>query len=288
MPTPPRKSLLLELTRRGHGIGEAAARATEPARDDKVHFRHGKRPGANPTDPVPTKVVTRAMKRALRLLFLTTAVALGACTGSEAGRVEPTSPPLVAEPETAMKDRAPDPSPALATATLGGGCFWCVEAVLERVDGVASVDSGYMGGSVDNPTYRQICEGDTGHAEVVQVRYDPTKIDYRALLDWFFQAHDPTTLNQQGNDYGTQYRSVIFVHDEEQARIAREAKAAANEKFGGRVVTEIAKASTFWIAEDYHQDYFAKNPRQSYCLATIPPKLKKLGLDQKPRAGDAK
>lgn len=229
------------------------------------------------------------MRRAAATLLWTLLALTVACTGCERERpTEPTKPPLVTEPEAAMNDRTPPAPSSLATATLGGGCFWCVEAVLERIDGIASVDSGYMGGSVDNPTYKQVCDGDTGHAEVVQVHFDPKKIAYRDLLDWFFQAHDPTTKNRQGNDYGTQYRSVIFFHDDEQKRIAEEAKAAANQKFGGRVVTEITKASTFWMAEDYHQDYFAKNPSQPYCVALIPPKLKKLGLENKPRAGDAK
>ncbi len=166
-------------------------------------------------------------------------------------------------------------------AVLGGGCFWCVEAVLERIDGVLSVESGYMGGDTDNPTYEEVCSGSTGHAEVVRVRFDEAKIDYRDLLDWFLKAHDPTTLNRQGNDYGTQYRSVIFVADPAQRAVAEQAVQAANAALGGRVVTQIAAMAMFWKAEDYHQDYFARNPSQPYCLATIPPKLKKLGLDKK-------
>jgi peptide-methionine (S)-S-oxide reductase len=169
----------------------------------------------------------------------------------------------------------------LETATLGAGCFWCIEAVLERIDGVLEVDSGYMGGSVDEPTYKAVCDGDTGHAEVVRVTFDPNKLSYRQLLDWFFQAHDPTSLNRQGNDYGTQYRSAIFYYDEAQKLVAEAAKAAANEHYGNRVVTEITMAAKFWMAEDYHQDFFANNPRQPYCNALIPPKLKKLGLDGK-------
>jgi peptide-methionine (S)-S-oxide reductase len=137
------------------------------------------------------------------------------------------------------------------------------------------------GGTADNPTYEQVCSGSTGHAEVVRVRFDEAKIDYRDLLDWFLKAHDPTTLNRQGNDYGTQYRSVIFVADPAQRAVAEQAVQAANAALGGRVVTQIAAMAMFWKAEDYHQDYFARNPSQPYCLATIPPKLKKLGLDKK-------
>ena len=171
--------------------------------------------------------------------------------------------------------------PVHETATLAGGCFWCIEAVLERVDGVVSVDSGYMGGTVERPTYDQVCGGETGHAEVVQVVFDPKVLAYRDLLDWFFRAHDPTTLNHQGNDYGTQYRSAIFVHSEAQRQEAEAAKAAAQAHHKNPIVTEITAASPFWRAEEFHQDFFRRNPTQGYCLATIPPKLKKLGLDRK-------
>ncbi|MEQ1633170.1 MAG: peptide-methionine (S)-S-oxide reductase MsrA [Planctomycetota bacterium] len=172
-------------------------------------------------------------------------------------------------------------SNALQTITLGAGCFWCIEAVLERIDGVVEVDSGYMGGTVENPTYDAVCSGATGHAEVVKVTFDPATLRLRELLDWFFLAHDPTTRNRQGNDYGTQYRSAIFYYDDAQKQVATEAMAAANEHYGGRVVTEISKASAFFVAEAYHQDYFKNNPTQAYCNAIIPPKLKKLGLDGK-------
>lgn len=199
-------------------------------------------------------------------------------------------PPQADPPPAAMNDPAPgpaEPSPgtpdgaATATATLGAGCFWCIEAVLERVDGVLAVDSGYMGGHVERPTYRQVCAGDTGHAEVVQVTFDPARIDYEQLLDWFFRAHDPTTPDRQGNDVGPQYRSVIFWHDDEQHAAAERAKVAAQEMYSDPIVTEISKASMFWPAEEHHQDFFRRNPEQAYCRAIIPPKLKKLGLDRK-------
>ncbi|MGE3353656.1 MAG: peptide-methionine (S)-S-oxide reductase MsrA [Planctomycetota bacterium] len=197
----------------------------------------------------------------------------------------PDAPSPTTEPMTESDDPTPNVPPATGAAaaaqtiTLGAGCFWCIEAVLERVDGVLDVESGYMGGTVDQPTYKQVCTGDTGHAEVVRVRYDPARLPLSDLLDWFFKAHDPTTLNRQGNDYGTQYRSAIFFESDAQRAVAEAAMERAQEEHGGRVVTEITRASAFWPAEDYHQDFFANNPTQGYCRAIIPPKLKKLGLD---------
>ena len=165
-----------------------------------------------------------------------------------------------------------------ATNTLAGGCFWCTESVFIRVPGVLKSVSGYANGNKDRPSYEQVCTGKTGHAEVVQVDFDPAVIGLPALLDLFFQAHDPTQLNAQGNDIGTQYRSGIYYTDEAQRTEAEAAKARAQKKHGGRVVTEVLPLSSFWPAEGYHQDYFNKNPNQAYCRAVIPPKLKKLGL----------
>jgi len=163
-------------------------------------------------------------------------------------------------------------------ATLGGGCFWCLDGVFTRLRGVDSVVSGYCGGATANPNYREICEGKTGHAEVVQVGFDPAIIGYGELLEIFFAIHDPTTLNRQGNDSGTQYRSVIFTHSDEQARIARSSIATldAAHAYPDPVVTEVLPAPTFYPAEDYHQDYFANNPRQPYCQAVVAPKVSKL------------
>jgi len=163
------------------------------------------------------------------------------------------------------------------TAVFGGGCFWCIEAVFQRLNGVKHVESGYMGGHVDNPTYRQVCGGDTGHVEVVRVLFDPDEINYRELLDVFFTVHDPTTLNRQGNDAGEQYRSVIFYTDEEQQRIAEDviAEMTAAKVFPEPIVTAIEPASTFYVAEDYHQNYFNENSRQPYCMFVISPKLAK-------------
>ena len=163
-------------------------------------------------------------------------------------------------------------------ATLGGGCFWCIEAVYKRMDGVISVTSGYAGGSRPNPTYEQVCTGATGHAEVVQVEYDPARLSYEDILSVFWKAHDPTTLNRQGHDVGTQYRSVILYHDEEQRKIAEESKREAGTNFSDPIVTEIAPLDMFYPAEDYHQDYFEKNPAAGYCRVIIKPKLKKLGI----------
>jgi peptide-methionine (S)-S-oxide reductase len=163
------------------------------------------------------------------------------------------------------------------TAVFGGGCFWCIEAIFQRLNGVNQVESGYMGGHVDNPTYRQVCGGDTGHVEVVRVVFDPDEISYRELLDVFFTVHDPTTLNRQGSDDGEQYRSVIFYVDEEQQRIAEDviAEMTAAKVFPEPIVTAVEPASEFYIAEDYHQNYYNENSRQPYCTFVISPKLAK-------------
>lgn len=160
-------------------------------------------------------------------------------------------------------------------ATLGGGCFWCLEAVYDEVQGVEKVISGYAGGSVENPTYQQVCSGTTGHAEVVQVIYDPDVISFREILEIFFVIHDPTTLNRQGADVGTQYRSVIFYHDEEQRQTAKEVMAEVAEAWDDPIVTELSPVPAFYSAEDYHQDYYENNPAQPYCQVVIRPKLAK-------------
>ena len=163
-------------------------------------------------------------------------------------------------------------------ATLGGGCFWCVEAVFQRIDGVISVKPGYAGGNVKNPTYKQICTGNTGHAEVAKIEFDPSKITYSQILNVFWQSHDPTTLNRQGNDVGTQYRSVIFFHDESQEEIAKKSKIDADESgfWDNEIVTEITPLNNYYDAEDYHDNYYNENPNQPYCLFVIKPKLDKL------------
>jgi peptide-methionine (S)-S-oxide reductase len=166
------------------------------------------------------------------------------------------------------------------TATLGAGCYWCIEAAYRQLDGVYSATSGFMGGTVKNPTYEQVCGGDTGHAEVVQVVFDPKKISYEKILAWFWNLHDPTTLNRQGNDVGTQYRSAIFYHSEAQKKTAEASKAAAAANFKDSIVTEITAASEFYPAPAYHQDYYFQNKsRNPYCRFVIEPKLKKLKLD---------
>lgn len=165
----------------------------------------------------------------------------------------------------------------LETATFGNGCFWCTEAIFQQLKGVASVKSGYTGGHVKNPTYRQVCEGDTGHAEVIQITFDPKVITFLELLEVFWMTHDPTTLNQQGNDIGTQYRSAIFYHTPEQKKLAEEYKQKLDKSgaFNKPIVTEITQASTFYPAEDYHQNYFNLNGTQPYCRVVIKPKLDK-------------
>jgi len=184
---------------------------------------------------------------------------------------------LVMEKE---KDDAGSASGSLQVATLGGGCFWCTEAVFELVDGVENVVSGYAGGSIPEPTYEQICTGTTGHAEVIKISFDPSKVSYGSLLDTFGQCHDPTTLNRQGADVGTQYRSVVMYHDEKQKLAAESWKKKLDETLVDPVVTEIVPAPTFYPAEEYHQDYFRRNPNQSYCAFVIRPKLEKLKLDE--------
>lgn len=165
----------------------------------------------------------------------------------------------------------------MQTATLAGGCFWCLESAFNRMQGVASAVSGYMGGQLDHPNYKQICGGDTGHAEVVQVSFDPEVIGFSDLLEVFFTLHDPTTLNRQGNDVGTQYRSAIFCHDPEQEAEARAmiSRLDAEQVFAAPIVTEVVPTGTFWPAEAYHQGYAEQNPAQPYCLFVVAPKLAK-------------
>ena len=165
------------------------------------------------------------------------------------------------------------------TAIIGGGCFWCTEAVFEKVDGVKEAISGYAGGKVPNPTYKQICTGLTGHAEVIKIIYDPKVITFERILEIFGDAHDPTTLNRQGADVGTQYRSTIMYLNESQKEIATKWKSSLNAKLVDQVVTEIVPAPIFYNAEEYHQDYYDKNPNQGYCNFVIRPKLKKLNLE---------
>jgi peptide-methionine (S)-S-oxide reductase len=160
-------------------------------------------------------------------------------------------------------------------ATFGGGCFWCTEALFERVKGVNSVVSGYTGGNKENPSYKEVCTGMTGHAEVVQVHYDPRQVSYETLLEIFFDTHDPTTLNRQGADAGTQYRSIILYTDEAQKATAEKMKKKAASQYEGPITTEIVPLKKFYAAEDYHQDYFAKNPSAPYCAFVIRPKLQK-------------
>lgn len=189
------------------------------------------------------------------------------------------------EPEKAMPADAKLPAAApkvpegSEVITLGAGCFWCIEAAYRQLDGVQAAVSGYMGGTVADPTYEQICEGTTGHAEVVQVVFDPKKITAEKILAWFWDLHDPTTLNRQGADVGTQYRSAIFYHSDAQKTLAEASRKAAQENFKSPIVTEITKAATFYPAENYHQDFYNQNKsKNGYCRVVIEPKLKKLKL----------
>lgn len=180
-------------------------------------------------------------------------------------------------PEYATPSSSPPAPHGQALATFGGGCFWCTEAVFQTEPGVQSVTSGYAGGHVPRPTYDDVCSGSTGHAEVIQVAFEPALVSYDRLLELFWEAHDPTTLNRQGADTGTQYRSIILYHDDAQRIAAEQSKAAAQAKFARPIVTEIVPMREFYPAETYHQDYYRNNTAASYCRIVIAPKLKKLG-----------
>jgi peptide-methionine (S)-S-oxide reductase len=192
---------------------------------------------------------------------------------------EPSTPnEPVEKPKQAAAAKPAETPAGMEKATFGAGCFWCVEAVFLTLKGVKSVVSGYSGGTVKDPTYEQVCTGRTGHAEVVQILFDPTVISYAELLDVFFQTHDPTTLNRQGHDVGTQYRSAIFYHSDEQKEIAQRTKKKldASGNFSKPIVTEIVPSREFYLAEGYHQNYFEENPGNPYCRSVIPPKVDKV------------
>lgn len=182
-----------------------------------------------------------------------------------------------AEEKTPAKDQIVEQSMNTEIATFGAGCFWCVEAVFQELKGVLKVESGYMGGAIPNPTYREVCTGTTGHAEVTRITFDPTVISYEELLEVLWTTHDPTTLNRQGADAGTQYRSAIFYHsDEQKSKAEKSKKDVATTIWDSPIVTEIVAADTFYPAEEYHQDYFALNPNAGYCRAVISPKVAKV------------
>lgn len=211
------------------------------------------------------------------------AVSLGACSQTNGPDPDPaaTMPPSNPTPSsTPAAVPGPESTAREEFATFGAGCYWCVEAVLEKLDGVEAVTAGFMGGAVANPSYEQVCAGTTGHAEVVHVRFDPTRISYETLLEWFWKLHDPTTLNQQGADEGTQYRSVVFFHSPEQEATARASARRAQERFLAPIVTEISPAGAFYEAGADHQDFYRNNPRYGYCRVVIQPKLQKLGLEK--------
>jgi peptide-methionine (S)-S-oxide reductase len=174
--------------------------------------------------------------------------------------------------QTKTMDKPPTP---IETATLGGGCFWCTEALYQTLPGVKSVASGYAGGTSENPTYKEVCTGRSGHAEVIQIEFDPKQVSYEKILDTFWDAHDPTTLNRQGMDEGTQYRSIILYNSDAQKAAAEKSKAEAQKRFSKPIVTEIVPLKKFYKAEGYHQDYYRSNPDQPYCQAVIRPKVEK-------------
>ena len=221
------------------------------------------------------KVQPRRMKFH-HLFVLAVSIPLLACGAEPALKIPsklPAGPPVTAPPMTEVQQ----------TTTLATGCFWCTEAVFQRIKGVEKVVSGYIGGTVQNPTYDDICEGTSGHAEAIQVTFDPKVVSFDKLLEVFWASHDPTTLNRQGHDVGTQYRSGIFFHSEEQKKAAEESKSKHQPDFKDPIVTEITKAETFYPAEKYHQNYFNLNAdKNPYCRIVVWPKLKKLGLEVKP------
>jgi peptide-methionine (S)-S-oxide reductase len=195
------------------------------------------------------------MKQAITLLLLLGALSLPAAESTNAPTMNTTN--------------------STELATLGGGCFWCTEALFQMLPGVKSVTSGYAGGQTENPTYEQVCRGDTGHAEVIQIEFDPQKVSYGKIIDTFWEAHDPTTLNRQGADHGTQYRSIILYSNLAQKEAAEKSKAAAQKNFTSAIVTEIVPLKKFYQGEGYHQDYYRSNPNQGYCRAVIRPKVEK-------------
>jgi peptide-methionine (S)-S-oxide reductase len=200
----------------------------------------------------------------VRLRFLAVGAVAALCWGGAA--------PAVVRGQT---DLMPHSSSQSERATLGGGCFWCLEALFQMLPGVKSVASGYAGGTKENPTYQEVCTGNTGHAEVIQIEFDPGVISYPRILETFWEAHDPTTLNQQGPDAGTQYRSIILYHNEAQKALAEKSKAEAQKHFRSPIVTQIVPLTRFYKAEGYHQDYYRRNPNQPYCRAVIRPKVEK-------------
>lgn len=211
---------------------------------------------------------------------LNTILAVGgfAAMGLGLASVWPATSAAASAPAAAAKPAAPlPPGPKqLEEATLGGGCFWCLEAAFEELRGVDTVVSGYAGGQVAKPSYEAVCGGGTGHAEVVKITYDKRVIGYRDLMKAFFVVHDPTTKDRQGNDSGTQYRSIVLTATPEQAKVAREVMAQVAPSFGKPLTTQVEPLTTFWAAEDYHQDYFAKHPDQPYCAFVVAPKVEKL------------
>ncbi|MBX7219648.1 MAG: peptide-methionine (S)-S-oxide reductase MsrA [Blastocatellia bacterium] len=209
------------------------------------------------------------MKKLLLVPFLVCTLLTLCCTSQAQKNTPPSAP---AKPAEAAKI-----PPGMEVATLGGGCFWCIEAVFDQLQGVQSAESGYTGGTVGKPTYYQVSAGDTGHAEAVQIVYDPKVVTYKEILEIFFTVHDPTTLNRQGADRGTQYRSAIFYHNDDQKRIAGEVIREIEKEgiWNGKIVTEVTPFAAFYRAEDYHQEYFVNNTEQPYCQVVIAPKVLK-------------
>jgi peptide-methionine (S)-S-oxide reductase len=217
----------------------------------------------------PFHAYSTPMMRLYALLLLVCGLTACLQQPSDTASTQPTPTP--------QEDAVPTDTNHMAIATFANGCFWCTEAVFEQLRGVTQVTSGYIGGQVDHPTYKDVCNGTTGHAEALQITYDPAQVSFETLLEVFWKTHDPTTLNRQGNDVGTQYRSGIFYHTPEQKNLALEYKAKldASGAFDKPIVTEITPATTFWPAEEYHQGYFRENPMQGYCRVIIAPKVEK-------------
>ena len=230
-----------------------------------------------------TRLHSFQIRHAIAALML--AITAAGCTVESTTGIDDSATSQPAAPHSAHHaDNTMNPTDASGqqVATFGAGCYWCIEAILEQQEGVQAVTSGFMGGHIQNPSYEAVCSGTTGHAEVVHVQFDPSKISYQQLLYWFFKSHDPTTLNRQGADVGTQYRSAIFYHNAEQKELAEAtiAKLTDETVYASPIVTEVTEASTFYEAKQEHQDFYRNNRAHGYCRAVIAPKLDKLGLQK--------
>lgn len=236
----------------------------------------------HPREQLEDEIVLKSVRSIMKIIPITCALmavmsSCGAKSESQSQQSNPNKSTYMSDVLASESTQQMSSNDTIATATFGAGCFWCVEAVYQSIKGVIKVESGYTGGEIKNPTYKEVCSGTTGHAEVCQITYDPRVVTFGQLLEVFFEVHDPTTLNRQGADVGTQYRSVVYYHNDEQKRLVELAIEAANASgvWEDPLVTEVASAQTFYVAEDYHQNYFNENGEQPYCRMVVRPKVDK-------------